>query len=191
MKSIEVKWHKGRWNGKFFLTKHTAMQYNVSARSEVNGLDGVFIIHHSKNIKKEKVVMNMEVLSAFEKEKDHLWHQVKVRFSWVNMEGEVASTYLPMRELYKDWQTDCDHCPDNDTPIFDLKVGTTPIPNEVLGEFRFEELMGFIEQTWPRKKRGRPSDPEKTEDVKEPVSGRKRGRPSKKEKERMLMGFGR
>lgn len=60
------------------------------------------------------------IQEAFEKEKSHRWDQVKVRFSWVNMEGNTAETYLSMRELYRDWHGDCVHCPENDTEVFNL-----------------------------------------------------------------------
>lgn len=142
-------------------------------------------------VNSDSITPGEEIKCAFAAEKDHRWEWVKVRLSWINMEEEVASLYLSMCDLYEDWMGECMLCPPNDAEIFDVQIGSTTISNEALGEFRFEELMGFVEQTWPKKKRGRSCNPDKATSVKEPVPGRKRGRPSRAERERMLLGFGR
>ena len=98
-----------------------------------------------------------EIESAFKAEAEHRWDFVKVRFSWINAEEKPTSTYLSMRDLYMDWNGECEHCPENDTVIFDICVGTNAIPNEPVEGFRFEELMQLIGKTWLSKKRGRPS----------------------------------
>ena len=103
----------------------------------------------------EPVSPGSEIQRAFAAEENHRWGFVKVRFSWRNMEDQVVSTYLSMQELYMDWYGECEHCPENDAVIFDIQIGTTKIPNEAAAGFKFEELMSFIDKTWPPRKRSR------------------------------------
>ena len=114
---------------------------------------------------------------AFEAEKDHRWDLVKIRFSWRNMEDQIVSTYMSMRELYADWFGECVHCPGNDTVVFDVKVGTSVIPNEAIKGLLFGELMTFVDKTWPPHKKG----PRRagSEPAKKKSAFRKRGRPIK------------
>lgn len=100
-------------------------------------------------------MLSNEIKQAFEREKNHRWDQVKIRFSWINMEDAVANLYLSMRDLYVDWMGDCMLSPPNDAEIFDIQIGTAKIPNEATGGFQFIELMELIEKTWKWKKRGR------------------------------------
>lgn len=128
-------------------------------------------------VDEEPVPPGSEIQRAFAAEAIHRWAFVKVRFSWRNMEDQVVSTYLSMRELYMDWYGECEHCPENDAVIFDVQIGTTRIPNESADGFKFKNLMSYIEKTWPPQKHGkrRPG----TEKVDNKPTGRKRGRPCK------------
>ena len=129
------------------------------------------------------------IQEAFEKEKSHRWDQVKVRFSWVNMEGNTAETYLSMRELYLDWHEDCVHCPENDTEVFNLKIGTTAIQNKGEDSILFEDIMTLIEKTWPHKK-GSPTPKPTYEETLMMLSAKpKRSRPSKAYNELVKQGI--
>lgn len=101
----------------------------------------------------EPIQPGTEIRRAFEAEVDHIWSQVNVQFSWINdwtNDDEVElSTKISMSELYKDWYAGCEHCPPNDTPLFNIKIGTTEIPDEAAAGFEFATLMDFIEKTWP------------------------------------------
>ena len=92
--------------------------------------------------------MNECILAAFEKEKNHLPRQVRICFSWDNMEGARVEQKIYATKLIRDWYGDCEYCPENDAAITSLMVGTTPIPQEALDGFIFENLMNLIEDTW-------------------------------------------
>jgi len=125
------------------------------------------------------VAPGSEIQSAFAAEASHRWGFVKVRFSWLNMEDQVVSTYLSMRDLYADWYGACEHCPENDTVIFDIQIGTTKISNEAAAGFKFEDLMTFIDKTWPPQTRG-PRRPGTEPVAKKPTERKgRRGRPCK------------
>ena len=92
--------------------------------------------------------MNELILAAFEKEKNHQPRQVRICFSWDNMEGVRVEQKIYADKLIKDWYSDCEHCPENDTALTSLMVGTTPIPQEALDRFVFEDMINLIESTW-------------------------------------------
>lgn len=92
--------------------------------------------------------MNSGILSVFDKERHHQARQVRIQFSFVNLEDDPVTETLSAAELRKDWHGDCTHCPPNDAVLTALRIGRTSISEDQLTGFMFENLMGMIENTW-------------------------------------------
>lgn len=71
------------------------------------------------------------------------------------MTGEPSAYYPPtfyatvnIKELYKDWMSDCYSCPENGSYIYNIILGDDDGRTYLIEsgyEFTFEELMRFIE----------------------------------------------
>lgn len=100
--------------------------------------------------------MSSFILSVFDKERRHQARQVRIQYSWMNMEDKPVTQVLYAAELRKDWHGDCTHCPPNDAILTALRVGRVHIPKDQLAGFRFEDLMELIENTWNFKRGPKP-----------------------------------
>ena len=92
--------------------------------------------------------MNSNILSAFDKERHHQARQVRIQFSFINLEDDPVTETISAAKLRKDWHGDCIHCPPNDAALTALCIGRVSIPNDQLAGFTFEDLMDLIEGTW-------------------------------------------
>lgn len=64
-----------------------------------------------------------------------------VQYGYTNQEGCEFRVDLTVADFLKDWFGECEHCPENDAEVFDVKIGT--IIGAVSVSFAFNERIVF------------------------------------------------
>lgn len=92
--------------------------------------------------------MNKIIMDALHEVKPNGPEGVKVRYGWVNAENFMVEQEIVVSDLRNDWYGECEHCPENDTPLTVLSIGGIAIPKEELARVTFEKFMRAVEKTW-------------------------------------------
>lgn len=94
-------------------------------------------------------VLNVTFEEAIKKIRGNRRAEMIVRFRYRNSDDEeVRVKSLRVSALFKDWYSDCNYCPANDTPINHLHIllNQTCTALKITDIVTFEQLMDTIEE---------------------------------------------